>query len=438
MQIYVSKDGQQYGPYNAEQIREFLAQGSFVPTDFACQVGGTEWITIEKTLKEKAPTTTADPQRHQVPQKQPVQQQSTHADSLAKKKVILWSSIGGGVVVTAVLIWLLVGGSGSDVSESNQSSAESPDANSTLEKIIAEAIDHSRLELRVKKGEELHYIRLQSGTAPIIHDRTIPVEISEEEITQKPFSGASKSMDKNGQIIFLTQYKDGKQDGLTFLWSEKGQMLEKSTWEDGKTEGHFTAWHENGKKAAEGNFKDDKEHGLWVYYNEDGTEKERKTFNDGERFLKKEQDLARIRAEEELRRDEEFGKKYGKIIAEAINLKKLERKLNGGESLFYELNEQTLYSGWTKSIYDNGQIDSLLQLKDGKKDGVMTSWYENGQKAAEGNFKDGDLMSAVVWKPNGEKCPHTNIVDGNGVVVGYKDNGNEQYRFFFQDGKRVG
>jgi hypothetical protein len=48
------------------------------------------------------------------------------------------------------------------------------------------------------------------------------------------------------------------------------------------------------------------------------------------------------------------------------------------------------------------------------------------------------MMTQTRWKPNGEKCPVTNVVDGNGVVVGYKDNGNEQYRFFYQDGKRVG
>jgi len=69
--------------------------------------------------------------------------------------------------------------------------------------------------------------------------------------------------------------------------------------------------------------------------------------------------------------------------------------------------------------------------------GVAVKKYRGGGNWQEFTYKDGDLMSAVVWKPNGEKCPHTNIVDGNGVVVGYKDNGNEQYRFFYQDGKRA-
>ena len=180
---------------------------------------------------------------------------------------------------SVLLVGLFLAGCGSEQSvedspETNQASADVSHADANLEKIIAEAIDDSSLELGGKEGEELHYIKLHS-------ERVITVE---EVMGQKPFSGASKSMYENGQIRFLNQYKDGKQEGLAFWWYENGQKAWKSTWEDGKQEGHFTAWYENGKKAAEGNFKDDKEHGLWVYYNEDGTEKERKTFNDGERF----------------------------------------------------------------------------------------------------------------------------------------------------------
>ena len=40
-----------------------------------------------------------------------------------------------------------------------------------------------------------------------------------------------------------------------------------------------------------------------------------------------------------------------------------------------------------------------------KKDGLYTTWYENGQKRDESTWKDGKLVSATVWKPNGEKCP---------------------------------
>ena len=92
-----------------------------------------------------------------------------------------------------------------------------------------------------------------------------------------------------------------------------------------------------------------------------------------------------------------------KILAEAINDKKLQRRGKEGEALYY-----------------------------------VRSWYENGKKKEERNWKDDKLMSAVAWKPNGEKCPVTNIDEnGNGVLVWYKEDGTEELRQTFKDGERV-
>ena len=154
-----------------------------------------------------------------------------------------------------------------------------------------------------------------------------------------------------------------------------------------------------------------------------------------------------------------------KIIAEAIDDDKLqwegkEGKKDGLSTAWYE-NGQTPYTGWSKEMYEDGQIKSLVQFKDGKKDGLSTAWYENGQKkreinwkdgkydgletgwyrngqkVGEGNYKDGKLMSAVIWKPNGDKCPVTNLKDGNGVMVLYDIDGKEIFRTTFKDGERV-
>ena len=38
------------------------------------------------------------------------------------------------------------------------------------------------------------------------------------------------------------------------------------------------------------------------------------------------------------------------------------------------------------------------------KDRVKTSWYEDGQKRSEDNFKDGKLDGlSIFWFPNGQK-----------------------------------
>jgi antitoxin component YwqK of YwqJK toxin-antitoxin module len=204
------------------------------------------------------------------------------------------------------------------------------------------------------------------------------------------------------------------------------------------------------------------------------------------------------------------------IIAEAIDVKKLQRRGKKGEARYYAPNQQTPYSGWIKGMYDNGQIARLGQYKDGKahglttmwlengqkvieanwkdgkrglrtqwyengqkhsempyikgklngqwikwgengqkrmasphingkKDGITNEWYEDGQRASELNYKEGKLITAKVWKPNGEKCPVTDVKDGNGIVLGYASNEKERIlsdrdenrRWTYKDGEPV-
>ena len=154
---------------------------------------------------------------------------------------------------------------------------------------------------------------------------------------------------------------------------------------------------------------------------------------------KKAQELARIRRGEEAaaakKRFEERERQYGVIIAEAIDFKKFQRRVKEGELIWYY--EQTPYSGWEKKIHDNGQIEWLIQVRDGKRDGLGTRWYGNGRKRWEQTYKENKLITAVVWKPNGEKCPHINVVNGNGVVVTYRNDGAELYRKTFKESKVV-
>ena len=45
MKAYVSKDGQQHGPYSVEQLQEYLRQGNFTAEDLACY-DGQNWVTV--------------------------------------------------------------------------------------------------------------------------------------------------------------------------------------------------------------------------------------------------------------------------------------------------------------------------------------------------------------------------------------------------------
>ena len=126
-----------------------------------------------------------------------------------------------------------------------------------------------------------------------------------------------------------------------------------------------------------------------------------------------------------------------KIIAEAIVAEKLERRDKEGEKLIYAPNQQRPFTGWVKMVYDNGQIMSLARYRDGKLNGSAGMWDEDGQKSSEWTYKDEKLTTIVAWKPNGENCPDTNVVNGNGVWVRYKNDGTEDGRVIFKNGEIV-
>ncbi len=64
----------------------------------------------------------------------------------------------------------------------------------------------------------------------------------------------------------------------------------------------------------------------------------------------------------------------------------------------------TPYSGKWFILYENGNKKLYGNFKDGKEDGLQTSWYINGQKSAEVNFKDGKGNGLLIWwHPNGQK-----------------------------------
>ena len=51
--------------------------------------------------------------------------------------------------------------------------------------------------------------------------------------------------------------------------------------------------------------------------------------------------------------------------------------------------------------YENGQKEAEINWKDGKEDGLETIWYENGQKREETIYKDGKEISEQEWNDDG-------------------------------------
>ncbi|SVC99955.1 uncharacterized protein METZ01_LOCUS352809, partial [marine metagenome] len=61
MQIHVNKDGQQIGPYDLEQVNQYLEQGSLLPTDPAWHEGLDGWVPLNQVEGVVVPGASAPP-----------------------------------------------------------------------------------------------------------------------------------------------------------------------------------------------------------------------------------------------------------------------------------------------------------------------------------------------------------------------------------------
>jgi antitoxin component YwqK of YwqJK toxin-antitoxin module len=182
------------------------------------------------------------------------------------------------------------------------------------------------------------------------------------------------------EALHVAQYKQYKQQPYTGwlkeMWNAE-QVRELCYVKDGKLNGLMVEWYENGKKKKQTNYKNHKKHGLNTEWYECGQKKVESNEKEGE--------------------------------------------LDG------------LLTTW----YKNGQKEIETKWKDGKRNGSWSSWYENGQKRDESIWKDSKLISANCWLSNGERCPVTDIKNGKGVLVNYNEDGTEESRIIYKDGKPV-
>jgi len=112
------------------------------------------------------------------------------------------------------------------------------------------------------------------------------------------------------------------------------------------------------------------------------------------------------------------------------------------DSVFYTKDTNKGYSGAVFSLYEvGGQKEEEGTLKDGKKNGLWTSWYSNGQKEKEGTLKDGKKNGLwTVWWKNGQKWSEGTFRDGkeDGTWTMWYENGQKRvettYEFGYADG----
>jgi antitoxin component YwqK of YwqJK toxin-antitoxin module len=98
------------------------------------------------------------------------------------------------------------------------------------------------------------------------------------------------------------------------------------------------------------------------------------------------------------------------------------------------------YHGKYQSWYENGTERDKCVHKNGKIDGKYQSWYEDGNKQEECNYKNGKLDgSGKNWHDNGEKKVENNYKNGKeeGLCKAWNDKGFLRTCYYYRKKKRL-
>lgn len=93
--------------------------------------------------------------------------------------------------------------------------------------------------------------------------------------------------------------------------------------------------------------------------------------------------------QKELKRWEEVNREFGKIIDRALDAEVLEWRGEEGEEISYAPEEKKPYTGPVKVMHENGRIWILTEFKEGKEDGLEIGWREDGTEEYRMTYKSG-------------------------------------------------
>jgi formylglycine-generating enzyme required for sulfatase activity len=129
----------------------------------------------------------------------------------------------------------------------------------TVDEIIANAADSSKIQTRMVKGKELFF------------------EINK----QTPYSGWYKIMYPSGQVRLLSEVKEGLQDGKFVQWFENGQKKLEATFLKGESHGKASFYYKNGQLEQEVEWQNGLQQGKEISWYENGQVSEETYYHQG-------------------------------------------------------------------------------------------------------------------------------------------------------------
>ena len=83
------------------------------------------------------------------------------------------------------------------------------------------------------------------------------------------------------------------------------------------------------------------------------------------------------------------------------------------DGLYYKKYARVPFTGAVKDFYENGQLSSRLNYKNGEQDGLTEWFHENGQVGERGYYKNGEREGLTeIFNANGQLSSRYNYKNG--------------------------
>ena len=185
--------------------------------------------------------------------------------------------------------------------------------------------------------------------------------------TKRPYTGVIKVRARNGTVAALRSYIAGVPDGDFYEWHENGNLKSKQQYKNGVKHGYFFVWTSNNVIYSR-------------RYYQDGMEDFSRFEDEG--VAQTGASLASVELKEWQGTGPEFYKKFAG-----------DPKRDG---MLWIRETEELYNGTITALDDQGRKEAVLRYKNGKYQGTISKWDEDGKLWEEGEFDRGILVTFTI------------------------------------------
>ncbi|MBT3635394.1 MAG: hypothetical protein HN531_00515, partial [Opitutae bacterium] len=330
---WVSKDGENTGPFTSDDIRDEIDRGSLSTTDHACEVGAGEWLSIGEMLNLPS---AEDAQSEVLPDEEGEPRQRVLKRASGGSLNMMLTVLLGGLVIACLVVFLWPKGTGEGGSTAEEVSGG--DGGNSLQ---VSDLDFAAVEENATDWSDLTVMDA------LVHGQDGSL-----------FTGWSVARYENSdQVSNLTLHEKGN-SLHGFSWKPNGDRCDETTLSGGN--GILVTFSGNGQKASESAFRGGLWHGSRSTWFKGGQKEEEAQYKNG--------------------------KLHGRLVSFHVSGQRTKEifYLNGLQDGRYEL------------LTKDGQKYDVGSYRAGKRDGKRSQWSPDGTRMDDETYDDGELVAPVV------------------------------------------